>query len=54
MGSRRVSSCWKKFGLFDGAVEWWGSQEYAAAKALRQSLSKTDIVIVDGYDGAHG
>ncbi len=43
-----------EFGSFDGAVEWWGSQEYAAAKALRQSLSKTDIVIVDGYDGAHG
>jgi uncharacterized protein (DUF1330 family) len=42
-----------EFGSFDRAVEWWGSQEYAPAKALRQSLSKTDIVIVDGYGEVH-
>jgi len=42
-----------EFGSFDKAVEWWSSQEYAPAKALRQSLSETDIVIVDGYDKVH-
>jgi uncharacterized protein (DUF1330 family) len=42
-----------EFGSFEKAVEWWSSQEYAPAKALRQSLSKTDIVIVDGYEGVH-
>jgi uncharacterized protein (DUF1330 family) len=55
-----VEGAWKptrivvlEFGSFDKAVEWWSSQEYAPAKALRQSLSRTDIVIVDGYDDVH-
>jgi uncharacterized protein (DUF1330 family) len=42
-----------EFGSYDKAVEWWSSREYAPAKALRQSLSRTDIVIVDGYDTVH-
>lgn len=40
-----------EFESFDRAVEWWGSQEYAPAKALRQRLSRADIVIVDGCEG---
>ncbi len=42
-----------EFASYDKAVEWWSSAEYAPAKALRQSLSRTDIVIVDGYDKVH-
>ena len=40
-----------EFESFDRAVEWWESVLYAPAKALRQSLSATDMVIVDGSDG---
>jgi uncharacterized protein (DUF1330 family) len=39
-----------KFETFERALEWWNSPEYAAAKALRQRISTTDIVLVDGYD----
>ncbi|HTA38788.1 MAG TPA: DUF1330 domain-containing protein [Candidatus Acidoferrales bacterium] len=37
-----------EFDSFEEAREWWGSQDYSPAKALRQRLSRTDIVIVDG------
>ena len=30
------------------AKEWWGSQEYAPAKAIRQAIATTDMVVVDG------
>lgn len=30
------------------ARAWWESPEYAPAKALRQSCSRADLVIVDG------
>jgi uncharacterized protein (DUF1330 family) len=30
------------------ARAWWSSKEYAAAKALRQSCSKTHMVVVEG------
>jgi uncharacterized protein (DUF1330 family) len=43
-----------EFDSFDTAVAWWESEMYAPAKALRQSLSTTDMVIVDGYEGTRG
>ena len=30
------------------AKEWWGSQEYAAPKLLRQSASITRMIVVEG------
>ena len=30
------------------AKAWWSSQEYAAAKALRQRCARTEIIVVDG------
>jgi uncharacterized protein (DUF1330 family) len=30
------------------AREWWASQEYAPAKALRQATSTGDMVLIDG------
>jgi uncharacterized protein (DUF1330 family) len=39
-----------KFDSYEDALKWFHSEEYAPAKALRQSLSKTDVVLVDGYD----
>jgi uncharacterized protein (DUF1330 family) len=40
-----------EFESFETATAWWESELYATAKALRQSLSSTDMVIVDGYGG---
>jgi uncharacterized protein (DUF1330 family) len=39
-----------EFPTFEKAHEWWQSAEYAPAKELRQRLSTTDLLIVDGYD----
>jgi uncharacterized protein (DUF1330 family) len=38
-----------EFPSYEKAHAWWHSGEYAFAKALRQRLSTTDLLIVDGY-----
>lgn len=38
-----------EFDSYEKAHEWWHSVEYAPAKKLRQRLSATDLLIVDGY-----
>ncbi len=38
-----------EFDSYEKAHEWWHSSEYAPAKELRQRLSTTDLLIVDGY-----
>jgi uncharacterized protein (DUF1330 family) len=38
-----------EFPSYEKALEWWHSAEYAPAKGLRQQLSTTDLLIVDGY-----
>ncbi len=38
-----------EFPTYEKAHEWWQSAEYAPAKELRQRLSTTDLLIVDGY-----
>jgi uncharacterized protein (DUF1330 family) len=38
-----------EFSPYERARSWWDSLEYAPAKALRQRLSETDLLIVDGY-----
>jgi uncharacterized protein (DUF1330 family) len=30
------------------ALAWWNSPEYAPAKAIRQSCSKTEMLLIDG------
>lgn len=40
-----------EFPSYEKAREWWHSVEYAPAKALRQKLSTTDLLIIDGYNG---
>ncbi|HEX3670771.1 MAG TPA: DUF1330 domain-containing protein [Candidatus Cybelea sp.] len=39
-----------EFPSYDKAHEWWNSTEYAPAKALRQRLSTTDLLVIDGYN----
>ncbi len=38
-----------EFPSYAQAHEWWHSVEYAPAKELRQRLSATDLLIVEGY-----
>jgi len=33
------------------AKAWWESEEYGAAKALRQSCTTTDMLLVEGFPG---
>jgi uncharacterized protein (DUF1330 family) len=37
-----------EFPTYERAKEWWSSAEYAGPKALRQSASRTDMILVDG------
>ena len=33
----------------ESAKAWWDSEEYAPAKVIRQSASRTKMIIVDGF-----
>ena len=37
-----------EFPSLEKAKSWWESDEYAAAKALRQSASVTQMIVVEG------
>ena len=38
-----------EFPSVEKAKAWWGSTEYAEAKALRQTTAKTQMIVVDGF-----
>jgi uncharacterized protein (DUF1330 family) len=40
-----------EFPSVERARAWWGSPEYAEAKALRQSCAHTEMLLVEGLDG---
>ncbi len=37
-----------EFGSIEKAKAWWGSPEYADAKALRQATADTEMIVVEG------
>ena len=37
-----------EFETFERAREWWGSEDYAGPKALRQACSITNMILVEG------
>jgi uncharacterized protein (DUF1330 family) len=37
-----------KFPSVDQAKAWWNSPEYAEAKALRQAVARTQMIVVAG------
>jgi uncharacterized protein (DUF1330 family) len=37
-----------EFPTFGRAKEWWGSPEYAPAKAIRQEIATSEMVVVEG------
>src|SRR5262245_57519986 len=41
-----------EFPSLEQAKAWWSSQEYAPAKALRQSAAETQMVVVEGMPSA--
>jgi len=38
-----------EFPSAEKAKEWWASEEYAAAKKIRQQAAKTKMLVVEGY-----
>jgi len=38
-----------EFPTIERAKQWWASKEYAPAKALRQRIAKTNMIVVGGY-----
>lgn len=39
-----------EFPSLQNAKAWWSSEEYAPAKALRQSAAVTQMIVVEGLD----
>ena len=37
-----------EFPSLDQAKAWWGSTEYAEAKALRQAAARSEMIVVEG------
>ena len=38
-----------EFASVEKAKQWWSSEEYAPAKAIRQRSAKTKMLVVEGY-----
>jgi len=36
------------FDTYERALEWWGSEEYREPKALRQSASVSNMILIEG------
>ena len=43
-----------EFRSVEDAKAWWGSEEYARPKALRQSASVTDMIVMEGVPPGSG
>jgi uncharacterized protein (DUF1330 family) len=40
-----------EFPTVERAKEWWASDEYAPAKALRQANAETKMILLEGFEG---
>lgn len=40
-----------EFPSVEKAEQWWASEEYAPAKALRQANAETKMILVEGFAG---
>jgi uncharacterized protein (DUF1330 family) len=40
-----------EFPTVERARQWWASEEYAPAKAIRQANAETKMILVEGFEG---
>jgi uncharacterized protein (DUF1330 family) len=40
-----------EFPTVERAKQWWASEEYAPAKALRQANAETKMILLEGFEG---
>jgi uncharacterized protein (DUF1330 family) len=40
-----------EFPSVERVKEWWSSEEYPPAKAIRQRAARTKMLVVEGYTG---
>jgi uncharacterized protein (DUF1330 family) len=40
-----------EFPTVERAKQWWASEEYASAKAIRQANAETRMIVVEGFEG---
>lgn len=40
-----------EFPTVEKAKQWWASEEYARAKAMRQASAETQMILVEGLEG---
>jgi uncharacterized protein (DUF1330 family) len=40
-----------EFPTIERAQQWWASEEYAPAKAIRQANAETKMILVEGLEG---
>jgi uncharacterized protein (DUF1330 family) len=50
-GTSRSRNIVIEFPSYAAAMECWHSAEYQAARKIREPVSTSDLVIVEGYDG---
>jgi len=50
-GTSRTRNVVLEFPSYQAALDCWHSPEYQAAIKLREAVSITDLVIIEGYDG---
>ncbi len=50
-GGSRTRNVVLEFPSYQAALDCWHSPEYQAAIKLREHVSTSDLVIVEGYDG---
>lgn len=39
-----------EFPSVERAKQWWSSEEYAPAKALRQRIATTQMIVIKGFE----
>ena len=50
-GGSRTRNVVLEFPSYQAALDCWHSPEYQAAIKLREAVSTTDLLIIEGYDG---
>ncbi len=40
-----------EFPTIERARQWWASEEYAPAKAIRQANAETKMILIEGFEG---